>query len=149
MANNELTVIRADGQIKTLRSSDVKGAGVHAQLVGVFEAPEEVVAIAGGSVRYNVDSSPGATLDPPSAAAMFGRLRVYETTTPSTPTKRLYYRQDGTMPNANGADAQGYLLHGEVMIVRLADFTQFKMIADNTDNGVFEVYVEWLNLPSS
>jgi hypothetical protein len=50
---------------------------------------------------------------------------------------------------SNGSNAFGYLLHGEVMLVRLADAANFKMIADSTDNGVFEVYVEWLNIPAS
>jgi hypothetical protein len=149
MAANELTVIRADGATKTLRSEDLMAAGVHAQVVLVSEASEVPVNPSGGLSRHTVTSSPGATLDPPSAAARYARLRVYETVAPGTPTRRMYYRQDGTMPNANGTDAQGFLLHGEVMIVRLATFTNFKMIADNTDNGSFQVYVEWLNTPSS
>ena len=148
MAENELTVIRADGATKTLRSSDL-GGGFHVQHTLVAEVPEVPVSPTGGAVRYTVDSDPGSTLDPPTAGARFARLRVYETLAPSTPTKRLYYRQDGTMPLSNGSTAQGFLLHGDVILVRIADFTQFKMIADSTDNGVFEVYVEWLNIPAS
>jgi len=148
MAENELTVIRADGATKTLRSSDLSG-GIHAQGILVAELPEVPVNPSGGVVRHTVDSDPGATLDPPSATARFARLRVYETTAPTVPTKRLYYRQDGTMPAANGVDAHGFLLHGDVILVRIATFTNFKMIADNSDNGVFQVYVEWLNIPAS
>jgi len=152
MAQNELTVIRADGATRTLRSIEAgaDGSGVHLQAILAPEyVPKEIVAITGGIVRFAVDSDPGATLDPPTAFARYCTLRVYETTSPSTPTKRLYYRQDGVMPNANGTDSRGFLLHGEMMVVCLADFTQFKLIADNTDNGNFECYVEWFNLKAS
>jgi hypothetical protein len=74
---------------------------------------------------------------------------VYESVAPGTPTKRLYYRQDGTVPTSDGANAAGFLLHGEMMLIRLATFTNFKMIADSSDNGIFQVYVEWLNVPTS
>ena len=148
MAENELTVIRADGQIRTLRAIDLGGA-VHAQVTGVFETPEAPVDPTGGAVRYNVDSSPAVALDPPNAAARFARVRVYETGGPVAENRRLYYRTDGTTPTSDGANAFGYLLHGETILVRLANIANFKMIADAGDNGVFEVYVEWLNIPAS
>lgn len=149
MAENELAVIVASGATKTLRSLDLGGAGIHAQVAAMIEAPEVPVAPAGGAERYTVDSDPAVTLDPPSAAARYARLRVYESVAPGTPTKRLYYRQDGTVPTSDGANAAGFLLHGEMMLIRLATFTNFKMIADSSDNGIFQVYVEWLNVPTS
>lgn len=148
MAENELTVIRADGATRTLRSADL-GGSVHAQVALVAEATLVPVSPAGGAVRYTVDSDPPVAIDTPTATARYARVRVFETTSPTTPNKRMYYREDGVNPNANGSDAQGFLLHGDTLLVRLADLTQFRMIADNTDNGIFQVYVEFLNVAAS
>lgn len=148
MAENELTVVRADGQTRTLRSEDL-GGGVHAQVALLGEAPESYPSTAGSLHRHTVDSDPAVALDPPTAGARYARVRVFETAGPSSANRRLYYRQDGVNPLSNGSNACGFLLHGEMMLVKLDDFTQFRMIADASDNGVFEVYVEWLNLPTS
>jgi hypothetical protein len=148
MAENELTVVRADGATRTLRSKDV-GGNVQAQIVAVTEAPEAPVDPTGGAVRYNVDSSPAVSLNSPNAVVHSARVRVYETAGPAGTNRRLYYRTDGTNPTSDGANAFGFLLHGDVMTIRLASPDNFRMIADSSDNGVFEVYVEWLVTPSS
>jgi hypothetical protein len=80
-------------------------------------------------------------LDPPDAGARYARLRCYETVGPADPNKRLFYRQDGV--TLTGEDsAIGFLLHGELVLVKLTDFTKFVMIAE-TGSG-FKVFVEWL-----
>jgi len=143
VADNELTVVNATGATKTLRDVDV--AGLHHQVVFIHEGGEVVVSPTGGQVRYTVLNTGSVALDPPNAAARYARLRVYETNGPAGATRRLYYRTDGTAPQNNGANAFGYLLHGEMLLVRIADFTLFSMIADQADGGAFQVYVEWLN----
>ena len=148
MAENELTVIRADGGTRTLRSRDL-GGNIQAQVALVGEAPEVYPNTAGATSRYTVDSSPAVALDPPDAGCHYARLRVYETAGPQSATRRLYFRQDGVNPTADGVNASGYLLHGEMILIRLTDMTLFRMIADAGDNGVYQVYVEWLNLRSS
>ena len=148
MAENELVVQSADGLPRTTRSVDL-GGSIHIQGALIAELPEVPVDPTGGLTRYTVTSASAVALDSPTAAARYARLRVYETTAPTTPTKRLYYRTDGTNPTNAGANAFGYLLHGEMLLVRLADATNFRMIADSGDAGSFQVYVEWLNIPTS
>ena len=144
--SNELNAYGADGNVKTLRSVRLGGVA-DAQIIGTLsEATEEPVAVAGGEINYTVDASPAVPLDPPTAAAMFARLRVYHSAQDTS--FRLFYRQDGTPPTAAGV-ATGFLLHGEVLIVRLADFTDFQMIGETAMTGSFQVYVEWLNPASS
>lgn len=142
MANNELTVIDAGGTTRTLRDEDI-GGGVHAQAVMVWEGPEVPANITGATVRHSITTTATA-LDSPNAGARYARIRVYEHsgTTPSA-VLRLYYRTDGTAPLANGTNAFGFLLHGEMMLVRLATFSNYKLIAEGA--GVWEVYVEWLS----
>lgn len=141
MADNELTVIVGDGSQKTLRSVDL--GGEHQQIVFVAEGPEAVATTAGATFVYTVDDSPAIPLDPPTAGARYARIRVYETS--ATSNARLLYRTDGTAPTNGGANAFGYLLHGEMLLVRIADFTDFQMIAHQADGGVFTVYAEWLD----
>jgi hypothetical protein len=142
---NELQVIAADGSTKTLRS--IRHAdGSDVQVLYVVEGPEVPVSPTGGLIRYTVDNSPAVPLDPPTAAAKYCRLRVYEASTSTPDSKlRLYYRTDGTAPTADGANAFGFLLHGELILVKLADFTKWQCIAEGT--GVFQVYAEWLGEP--
>src|SRR5262245_60681398 len=149
MANNELTVIRADGTTKTLKSEDL--GGVHVQGTYVAELLESPVNPSGGLTRYSIDSSPVVALDPPSASYRYARVRVYETPAPTTTvaSHRLYYRTDGTAPLNTGGNVFGFLMHGESILVRLANAANFQMVADVTDNGTFEVYVEWLSTPAS
>lgn len=148
MADNELTVVRADGATRTLRSFDLDGAGTsHADSSLVAEMPEAPADATGATVRYTVDADPAVALDPPTGGARYARLRVYHSGQDST--ERLYYRQDGTAPTADGANAVGFLLHGEAMLVRIADFTDFQMIGETGMTGTFEVYVEWLDIPAS
>ncbi len=148
---NDLTVIRADGATRTLKSEEAgsAGSGVWVQGAYVAELLEQPVDPTGGLVRYSVDSSPAVALDPPNASYRYARIRVYETPAPTTIKNRLYYRTDGTAPLSNGSNVFGYLLHGESMLVRLANAANFQMIADGNDNGTFEVYVEWLATPAS
>lgn len=146
MADNELTVRDAGGTTRGLRSVDL-GSGLQGQGIVVWEGPETPAAVAGATLRYTVDNSPAVPLVPPTAGARYARLRVYESSVSGTPdsTLRLYYRQDGVTPLTDGSNAAGFLLHGELILVKLADFTDFKMIAEGT--GVFAVYVEWLANP--
>lgn len=147
MPSNELTVIRADGATRTLRSEDLQDAGHHAQVVLVSEAPEAPVNPAGGATRHTVDSDPAVALDAPNSLVRTARVRVYESAGPANPARRLYYRTDGTNPLSDGSNAFGFLSHGDVFIVRLDLPENFRMIADSTDNGVFQIYVEWLTIP--
>ena len=142
MADNELTVVIADGSTKTLRDIELT-TGVHAQGVLIWEGPEVPASTTGATVQHTVDDNPAVALDPPTAGARFARVRVYETSQDST--LRLYYRQDGT--TVTSANATGYLLHGELILVKIADQTDFSMIA--ATGGVFNVYVEWLDAVSS
>lgn len=144
MAANDLQVISADGVTRRLRSYDL--GGIHFQGVLVWEAPEEVPSLTGASVRHTVDSNTAVALDPPSADTSYGRVRVYESsgTTPN-PELRMYYRSDGTAPSVDGANAMGYLLHGELIMVKLAVLSNFQMIAET--GAEFEVYVEWVHTP--
>jgi hypothetical protein len=70
-------------------------------------------------------------------------VRVFETT--QNPAVRLYYRQDGTAPLADGSNATGFLLHGELILVKLDVLANFRMVAEGA--SVFEVYVEYLANP--
>lgn len=141
MADNELTVLDAGGTVRNLRSVDV-GSGRSVQPVFVWEGPEVPAVVAGGTLRYTVTSTPAVGLIVPTAGARFARLRVFETTGPGNDVLRLYYRTDGTAPTNDGANAAGFLLHGELILVKLATFANFKMIAEGV--GSFQVYVEWL-----
>lgn len=142
---NELQVITADNATRSLRSEPLAD-GSHLQYGAIVEAREKPVSPTGGIVRYTVDNSPAVALDPPTAAAMYCRLRVYEASTSTPDSKlRLYYRTDGTAPTADGANAFGFLLHGELIMVKLADFTKFQMIAEGA--GIFQGYAEWLGEP--
>lgn len=142
MADNALTVIDATGTVRTLRSEDV-GSGLQAQGLMVWEGPEIPAIVTGAGLRYTVDNSPAVALIPPTAGARYARVRVFEIT--QSASLRLYYRSDGTAPTANGANAFGFLLHGELIMVKLDTFANFQMIAEGA--GVFEVYVEWLANP--
>lgn len=142
MADDELDVVVAGGATKKLRSIELPGTPSRfGQAVFLAEWPEAPVSPAGGTVRYTVDNSPAVALDPPTAAAKYARVRVYEST--QSATLRLYYRSDGTNPTTDGANAFGFLLHGELILVKIADPTNFRMIAEGA--GIFAVYVEWLN----
>lgn len=145
MADNELTVIDAAGATKTLRAVD-HGSGLQAQGVVVWEGRDVPAATTGSVVRYTVTPSAAVALDPPDAGARYARLRCYEASG-STPNQnfRLFYREDGIDPGANGSQAAGFLLHGELMLVKIADFTNFKMIGETSSS--FLVYVEWLAIP--
>lgn len=143
MADNELTVKTAGGLTKTLRSRDL-GGGIFTQFTHIVEAPESPVDPTGGLVRYTIGTGSSVALDPPNASAQYARLRVYETTQDTT--RRLYYRTDGTAPTNDGANAFGFLLHGEAILVRLANAANFRMISAA---GTFDGYVEWLNTPAS
>jgi len=142
MADNELTVLDATGTTRTLRSIDV-GSSLQTQPVFVWEGPEVPTSTTGSVVRYTVTSATSVALDPPTAGARFGRLRCYETTGPASPTLRLFYRQDGLALTNPGVDSStGFLFHGELMLVKLADFTKFVMIAEG--GSTYAVWVEWL-----
>ena len=142
MADNELTVIDAGGTTRALRSIDV-GSTRQVQPVFVWEGPEVPSLTAGAVVRYTVTQTVSVALDPPDAGARFARIRAYETSGPASPTLRLFYRQDGLALTDPGiSSAIGFLLHGEMMLVKLADFTKFLMIAET--GGAYQVFVEWL-----
>lgn len=138
MADNELLVQTAVNTIEALRTVDV--SNVNYQFVIVAPGPELPVSLTGGLNRFQVDNSPSVALDPPNATAHVCRLRVYEAT--QSTSLRLYYRQDGTVPTTDGANASGYLLHGEMIEIKLAVFTNFRLIAEGT--GVWECYMDWL-----
>lgn len=140
MADNELTVLDASGTTRGLRSVDV-GAGKQAQATVVWEGPEVPAIVTGATSLYTVVGATPVPLDPPDAGARFGRLRVYETTGPGNPDLRLFYRQDGVTLSGS-SNATGFLLHGEMIIVKLADFTKFRMVAEGAAS--FQVFVEWL-----
>ncbi len=142
MADNALTVLDAAGATKSLRSEDV-GSNVQAQGVMVWEGPETPAVLTGATVRYTVDNSPVVSLAPPSGGARYARVRVFETS--QNQAVRLYYRSDGTNPIADGSNAFGFLLHGELIMVKLDTFSNFKMVAEGS--SIFEVYVEWLANP--
>lgn len=157
MADNELSVVSADTNVRKTRDLDLgddgTGQHVHLQAVVVGEGLlEQPVSTTGGAVQYTVTSAGPTALDPPNVFAIPGdgarycRLRVFDTSwdpaTAATQNKRLYYLQDGTTVSA--AAAHGYLLHGESMLVRLADFTDFRMIAESSS---WKVYAEWLTIP--
>ena len=141
MADNELSVIDSGGTVRQLRSIDV-GSARQVQPTFVWEGPEAPAVVTGAVIRYLVDASPAISLSPPTAGARYARLRVYETSGPASQSLRLYYRTDGVTPTADGANAAGFLLHGELIMVKLSTFANFKMIAEGA--GVWEVYVEWL-----
>lgn len=144
---NELIVINGNNQPVTLRN-DLIGTNAY-QAVMVVEHPEVPASTTGATIRYQVTST-AVSLVPPTAGARFARLRCYETTTPTTnPYKKLYYRQDGVNPLADGTNASGFLCHNEMIIVKLATFGNFRMIRDSADAGIFLVHVEWLNHTSS
>lgn len=136
-----MTVLDAAGAVQGLRSEDL-GSGKQAQGIVAWEGPEVPAAVAGATLRYTVTTT-ATPLVPPSAGARFARIRVYEDSGASpVETFRLYYRQDGTNPLADGSNAAGYLFHGEVLLVKLKTMGNFKMIAEGTAR--FQVYVEWL-----
>ena len=145
MAENELTVVNASAATKSTRSFDLNGSGIHAQGALVAEMPE--VPVTGGTVRYSVTPSASVPLVPPSSAYRYARLRAYQSA--ASATARLYYRQDGTAPLNSGTNATGYLLHGDAILVRLANAANWRGIAESGMSGTFELYVEWLTIPSS
>lgn len=154
MAANDLSVIDSTGTPRSLRSVELgSGSNIHEQAVLVSEMFEVPASVTGATVRHTISSNTTVTLDPPTAGAHYARVRVYETTGPfagtPNPYKRLYYRQDGTAPATDGSNAVGFLMHGEAIFVKLANFTNFQMTRDSTDAGTFQVYVEWLNIPST
>src|SRR5678816_1966545 len=116
---NELQVIDANGNVRSLRSVPLAD-GSHAQVILVAEGPEVPASVTGATVRYTVDNAPAVALDPPNAGARYARVRVYEAA--QSTSLRLYYRSDGTAPTADGANAFGYLLHGELIMVKVATF---------------------------
>ena len=97
MANNELTVIAADGTIKTLRSFDL-GAAVQGQAVVVMPAAPTVVA----SAQYSLDVTTGAvvTLTKP-ATATHALLTVED--------NDVRFTEDGSNPST-GAGGNGLVL---------------------------------------
>lgn len=145
MAENELSVVNASSATKLTRSFDLNNAGIHLQGALVAEAPE--VPVSGGTVRYSVTPSASVPLVPPAAAYRYARVRAYNST--ASATARLYYRQDGTAPLNSGSNATGFLLHGNAMIVRLANAANWRAIAESGMTGTYELYVEWLTIPSS
>lgn len=109
-------------------------------LVAVTDQPEVIPSLTGATLVYTIDDSPAVALDPPDAGARLGFIRVWHATQDGT--KRLYYRGDGTAPTADGANAEGYLLHGEARMVRMpAAWTNFKMISET--GAAHTVYAEW------
>ena len=140
MADDQLTVVRADGATETLRSVQLASGG-HAQVILVSDGPESVPALAGATLVYSVTAAASIALTPPTAGARTCWIRVWHPTQDST--KRLFYRREGTNPTPDGANAESYLLHGEGRMVRLADFTKFKMIAET--GQTFTVVAEWSN----
>ena len=103
MADNELTVRRATGEVKTLRSRDVAGGGTHAQLIDVgpwlptpvsstwnqtvqaaiytlttpATATHVLLSIDAGAVRYTEDgSNPTVTNGIYLAAGFIGELAI-------------------------------------------------------------------------
>lgn len=110
--------------------------------VAVVEAREIVPTLSGATLVYTVDDSPAVALDPPDATADVCWIRVWHATQDST--KRLFYRRDGTAPTANGANAEGYLLHGEGRLVKLAALADFQMISET--GAAHTVYAEFSDL---
>jgi len=109
--------------------------------VAVVDGAELVPTLTGATVVYTVDDSPAVALDPPDAGAHVCWVRVWHATQDST--KRLYYRRDGTAPTADGANAEGFLLHAEGRMVRLATLTNFKMISET--GAAHTVFAEFSN----
>lgn len=137
MADNELTVLDATGTSRTLRSLDV--GGKQAQGAMVWEGPEVLSNTTGSVPRFTVTSAAAVALDPPDAGARYARVRVYETS--GNTLLRLFYRQDGVAVTGV-SDATGFLLHGEMFLVKIADFTQMRLVAESS--ATFQVFVEWL-----
>jgi hypothetical protein len=138
MADNELTVVRADSNVRTLRSRELQ-SGTHEQMIGVLQGPETPPTLTGATLVYTVDDNPAVALDPPTAGADQCFIRVWHATQDST--KRLFYRRDGTAPTADGANAEGFLLHAEGKMVTLATFTNFQVISET--GAAHTVYAEW------
>jgi len=141
MADNQLTVVRADGTTETLRSVE-HPTGVHEQVVLISDGPESVPVLTGSTLGLIAVSSAAATaLDPPDAGARKCFVRAWETS--FSTSKRLFYRRDGTAPTNAGLNCEGYLLHGEARVVCLADLTQFKVIAES--GSAWQIACEFSN----
>jgi len=143
MAANDLTVVRADTAVKTLRSQEI-ASGVHAQVVQSLQGPESMPVLTGATLGLiSISSASAVTLVPPTAGAVSVLIRAWETT--QLTTKRMFYRNDGTAPTNAGANCEGYLLHGEAKLFVPATgvFTNFKVIAES--GGAFQISCEWRN----
>lgn len=140
MADNGLQVVLADGSTVNLRSLDL-GSGVHLQLAGP-QVPETAIRPANATdYRFTVDAAAAKALVPP-AGARFARVRIFHSA--QSQVLRCYYTSDGTAPANTGANAFGYLLHGEMVVVNIASLANFKMIGESGMTGSFEAYVEYL-----
>ena len=114
------------------------------QITAIVEHKEAAVVLTGGIAVYAVTSSAAVSLDPPTAAYDYARLRVRRTsgTAADDSRKVLFYTEDGVTPQSDGDPANGFLVHLDVFYVKLADATNFKMIAEPSET--FTVHCEWL-----
>lgn len=153
MADNDPTIVDSSGTARRLRmlSLGLDGLGREVWLQGAtVEVPEAEVVSSNAQSRYTVGGGTAVALGAPTGAK-YGRLRVHDTfydpAVAQTTNARLWYVQDGSTPTSNGANARGWLMHGELLLVRLATFSNFRMIADTSGHS-WDVAVEWLTWPT-
>jgi hypothetical protein len=151
-ADNDPTIVDASGTARRIRmlylGTDASARDVWVQ-GAVVEIPEQEIVSTNVQSRYTVTTTATALSAP--AGAKYARLRVHDSgwdpATASTQGKRLFYVQDGSTPTTNGANARGWLYHGEAMLVRLSNFGNFRMIGDASGHS-WDVAVEWLTWPT-
>ena len=140
-ADNELTVLDAEGDTQVLRSV-LLADGSYAQVVLYSETTEKVPALTGATLGLiAVTTTPAVALVPPTAGARKCWVRAWEDTFQTD--VRLFYRRDGTAPTASGNNCEGYLMHTEGRAVTLTTLTNFKMIAET--GSAWHITCEYTN----
>jgi hypothetical protein len=150
MTDYNLPVVQSslpDAHIRAVQTGTTNGKPIIQQTTRIVEHVEIPVDPTGGLTRHSVTSTAVIPLDPPTAAADFARIRVFNTNVDPGffAFQRVYFRSDGTNPTNDGGNAFGYLMHGDSYLVKIPDKTLWKMIAQA--GASFEIYVEYFNQP--
>jgi len=145
MAANDFGLVPASSPTVLNRNEQVgtnAGVPIIAQVVLVADSPEIVPNLTGAGLVLDILATAVVPLVPPTAGARVCWIRAWETT--GQVTKRLFYRRENSNPINDGSNAEGFLLHTEGRTVRIANFTQFKLIGES--GSIWKLYCEWTNL---
>lgn len=143
MADNDTTVVLANGTTAKLRSYDL-GSGVFLQAAAGQALETALRSAVAADHRFTVDSAGIKALVVSGVPGVrFARVRLYHSA--QSAILRCYYNTDGAALTNAGVGATGFLLHGEQIVVSLADLTKFRMIGESALGATsFEAYVEFV-----